>query len=688
MKMKKLNLLFLLLFFYTFNSYATDISSLATGDWSAPGTWVGGVAPASTDNAIILSGHTVTLTADASITNITINAGGTLATGSFTLTVSGNFTNNGVFTCGAGANEGVKFTGSSAQTINGYTHFYNLTIDKTTNDVTLNASVTVDKLLTLTAGNIITGTNSIIFNSTATSPTEISTSRIKGTAIMACRAVTTNDFPNFLGVAIAAGDDIGNVTITRVTEVAGSITTVSSNQSIKCYWDINVSANPATARNVTFSWLSDLDNHFDTQNDFANIPANVWRKSEGESVWTGMGTQNTQCPPPCIRSITIPTTSFGPIAAAPTGVTANASATTLCEGSPLTLTGSATGITAATTWSWTGPCGYTSNLQSPTITNTIASTGAYTLTASNGCSSGTQVSTDIVTVNTNPTLSGGAASVCVGSTTAAFTGSITPGTWASSNSSLATVSTGGVVSGVATGTPIITYTVTATNCIATTSVIVNATPPIVGYTASPSPPTVCGGLSVTLSGTGATTYTWSGGITNGVSFVPSATTTYTVTGTSSGCTGTASVLVTRNPNIGDTYAGGIVYKVGANCATGNVVTASETTGGYVVACCGSISGTSCGGKGNEPTGESSQTWKLAPISDYSGYLEGMKVQLGLQTPLPYYTIEYWIDGNNWVHRELWDRRSGTGVRTDMLPTDITANWAGGKISYRCVRAFP
>jgi hypothetical protein len=63
--------------------------------------------------------------------------------------------------------------------------------------------------------------------------------------------------------------------------------------------------------------------------------------------------------------------------------------------------------------------------------------------------------------------------------------------------------------------------------------------------------TVCNGTSVTLTATGATSYSWNNGVTNGVAFTPPTTTTYTVTGTSNGCTGTDQVQVTVNstPNV-------------------------------------------------------------------------------------------------------------------------------------------
>ncbi len=64
---------------------------------------------------------------------------------------------------------------------------------------------------------------------------------------------------------------------------------------------------------------------------------------------------------------------------------------------------------------------------------------------------------------------------------------------------------------------------------------------------APANTTVCAGTSVTLSGSGAASYTWDNGITNGVAFPATATTTYTVTGTSNGCSNTAQTTLTVNP---------------------------------------------------------------------------------------------------------------------------------------------
>ncbi len=135
-----------------------------------------------------------------------------------------------------------------------------------------------------------------------------------------------------------------------------------------------------------------------------------------------------------------------------------------------------------------------------------------------------------------------------------------------------------------------TYSVVAVNdlgCIsapATTSVTINPAPNI-GISVSPNA-FVCTGTSVTLTATGAVSYSWSGGINNGVSFIPGATTTYTVTGTgANGCT----TAVTQTINVLSNY--NLVASSGANgsitpngtttlCSGANQLYAITPAGGY------------------------------------------------------------------------------------------------------------
>src|SRR6185312_4943838 len=97
-----------------------------------------------------------------------------------------------------------------------------------------------------------------------------------------------------------------------------------------------------------------------------------------------------------------------------------------------------------------------------------------------------------------------------------------------------------------------TYTVTGTDvngCINTQTVTITIAPSLT-VTVTPSAPTICGGDSVSLTANGATTYLWSppGGLSctscSNPTANPGSTTTYTVTGTSGGCSGKDSVTIT------------------------------------------------------------------------------------------------------------------------------------------------
>jgi len=179
-------------------------------------------------------------------------------------------------------------------------------------------------------------------------------------------------------------------------------------------------------------------------------------------------------------------------------------------------------------------------------TGTVGSTlYKVTQTDANGCESSTLNIT--VTVNALPTISvvGGASqTVCDGSPV------ILSGSGAGSGGSYSW--SGGISNGVSfTPSSSSSYTVTGTDgngcsSTATASVTVN-TPPTIN---AGSDVEICAGETVTLSGSGAGTggsYSWSGGISNGVSFTPTVTTTYTLTGTdANGCTGTDQVTVTVN----------------------------------------------------------------------------------------------------------------------------------------------
>ncbi|MFM9948535.1 MAG: gliding motility-associated C-terminal domain-containing protein [Saprospiraceae bacterium] len=208
--------------------------------------------------------------------------------------------------------------------------------------------------------------------------------------------------------------------------------------------------------------------------------------------------------------------------------TASASPATLCAGQTTTLT-----ATGGGTYSWSsGQSGaFFSVMPSSTTTYIVAVTN-------NGCSATADVA---VTVNPFPApgASASPAVLCAGeSTTLTATGGSSY-LWSTGQSG-ASIS----VSPASTTT----YTVTATDngCTGTASVnVVVKSLPVPVAVASPG--VICAGQSATLTASGGSTYLWNTGQTDAsISVSPLDTTTYSVTATSNGCTGTTEVTLFVN----------------------------------------------------------------------------------------------------------------------------------------------
>ncbi len=204
---------------------------------------------------------------------------------------------------------------------------------------------------------------------------------------------------------------------------------------------------------------------------------------------------------------------------------------TICEGDNVTLTGSGT----ATSYIWDNSV--TDNTQfSPTTTATYTVTG----TDVNGCSNTDQV---VVTISPSTSIDAGIdQTICIGQTV----------TLTAVNPSGATIAwDNGVTDGVSfSPTTTMDYIVTAT--------VTNGCPNSDTITVTVNPlPTVnagndfalCAGQDTVLNGTGnATSYSWDNSVTDGTTFTPSITTTYTVTGTdANSCQNTDQLTITVNP---------------------------------------------------------------------------------------------------------------------------------------------
>lgn len=131
----------------------------------------------------------------------------------------------------------------------------------------------------------------------------------------------------------------------------------------------------------------------------------------------------------------------------------------------------------------------TTSGNSVTVTQTTAIAGIFTYTLvsvqdANGCSQ-TQNGSASITVNAPPVVSTPAAWVFVDSTI--ILSPTSGGTWISNNPTKATVTNGGVVTGIAEGVVNFTFMATATGCTATTSNIIIKPTPVVVQAAEFSP---------------------------------------------------------------------------------------------------------------------------------------------------------------------------------------------------------
>src|SRR5574343_1321657 len=247
-------------------------------------------------------------------------------------------------------------------------------------------------------------------------------------------------------------------------------------------------------------------------------------------------------------------------------VTAIANPTAICSGSSATLTAG-----GATTYTWNpgGATGATVAL-TPTITTT------YTLTGANatGCRNTRTVSVNVLSVP-SLTVSSTATAVCISQAATLTVGGANTYTWLPGGTNGTTT--------VVNPTTTTVYTVQGTNsngCVSTITTTLNVTPvPTIGITSTQTVMCQAAPVSITLTATGATNYTWSpvSGTGSVVVTTPTTSTIYTVTGNNGACntTATLSVLVINcnNTIFGLTKAAGTPKLVNGDYEVTYTVTA-------------------------------------------------------------------------------------------------------------------
>lgn len=214
---------------------------------------------------------------------------------------------------------------------------------------------------------------------------------------------------------------------------------------------------------------------------------------------------------------------------------------TICSGQSVTLTTSG----GAAPYNWTASSG--ANPPSGTsVVVTPSSTTTYTVLSGTGTCTSSAVADVNVTPNFTITVTPNSSTICPGGTSTLVASGGTSYTWLPGLNNTPTLT--------ASPSSSTTYTIIGITGPCTNSATATVSVTIVNTSVTATSSTYCvGGASVTLTGSGATTYSWdppfglSGTSGTTVTASPTVTTTYTVTGSIGSCTSTAVVTITVPP---------------------------------------------------------------------------------------------------------------------------------------------
>jgi len=283
---------------------SVNCTSNASSNWTLSTTWTncrGGI-PLAGDQVTILGAHTVTLNTTTPVLGDLTNGGTLNASGTNTLSIGGNFVNNGTVslgssnvdlygnfsnTTGASFNLGTTdsgtwtFRGTALQNIDStdiFTVFPNLAINNTTG-IALNASATVKTLLTLTDGYISTSNNTLALSANCTDVTSTNgTSWVRTSGFVNGNlrlkfptGTTTCTFPvgsvTYAPISVALTASAAGTTLTgsSIGSEHPQIATagIDATKDVNRYWSLWATGDTATAVTsfgATFTFVSgDID---------------------------------------------------------------------------------------------------------------------------------------------------------------------------------------------------------------------------------------------------------------------------------------------------------------------------------------------------------------------------------------------------------------------------------------------
>jgi hypothetical protein len=483
---------------------------------NSPTTWSWSVTPSAgvTINSSASQNPTVTITnaGTYTVTMVATNGAGPGAPTNQTITVNATPTvalTSSVQTICSGSSATISASGAGT---------YSWNTGATTSSITVTPSSTTVYTVTGTSSgctNVKTATVNVNVTPTVVVTNSIQTICAGASATISASGAATYSW-NTGAITSSISVSPAAMTVYTITGTSSGCTNVKTAT-------VNVTANPTVA--ITNS----------VQTICSGATATVSASGATTYSWsTGATAASITVSPAGTTVYTVTGTTSGCTNAKTATINVNASPTvnvnspTICNGGSATITAS-----GATTYSWNTGATTASVIVSP------ASTTFYTVTGTTGgC---TNVKTVTVSVNTTPTISvtGTVQAICAGTSATISVSGATTYSW----------NTGAAASSISVA-PVATtvYTVTGYNgacasTIKTATITVNASP-----TVSVNNAVICAGASANLNANGATTYSWNTGATaSGISVSPAATTVYTVTGTSAGCSNAKTATVTVNP---------------------------------------------------------------------------------------------------------------------------------------------
>ena len=252
-------------------------------DWGTTENWSGGTIPGASNDITIPAScpNYPSISTAAACRNLTIENGGTLNFTNGTLSIGGNWTNDGTFNCGSGT---IIFNGNADQTIGGTqtNSFNNISINNA-NNLILAANINVGGTLTLTDGSLNITDKQVDLGTSGSISGESNTNMIFGTT----GTISANNRASELGGNIAGlGIEIASSVITDLDIIRGVQAQAgeASSASLRKFFDL--SATPGSGLNASMV-MHYFDHEYDASNGGVDEKTFVlFRSTDAGGTWT------------------------------------------------------------------------------------------------------------------------------------------------------------------------------------------------------------------------------------------------------------------------------------------------------------------------------------------------------------------------------------------------------------------